>query len=363
MQEPSAPDVPAPDVIPQGVFGQDVSPRAEPAPPRIAVADQSGSAGRRRRAAAPGEDAPEEAGPQSTGSGAAPPENAGTVIGAVAEWFAAHRRDLPWRDPDAGAWAVLVSEFMLQQTPVARVLPVYQAWLERWPEPAALAAEPAGEAVRAWGRLGYPRRALRLHATAVAITQDHGGKVPQDYLTLRTLPGVGDYTAAAITSFAYGGRAVVLDTNVRRVLTRVFTGAALPGASVSAAERTLAQALLPEPAADAAGWAAGSMELGALICTARTPGCERCPVSEHCAWFLAGSPAYDGPARRAQGYEGTDRQVRGTLMAVLRAADEPVGRAELAQVWPDREQRDRALASLVQDGLAVELPNQRYRLP
>lgn len=323
VQEASGPDVPAADVAPQGVFGQDVS------------------------------------APAALGA----PENAAAVVGAVADWFAAHRRDLPWREPGAGAWAVLVSEFMLQQTPVARVLPVYRAWLERWPEPADLAEEPAGEAVRAWGRLGYPRRALRLHATATAITEDHGGKVPQDYATLRTLPGVGDYTAAAITSFAFGGRAVVLDTNVRRVLTRVFTGAALPGTSVSAAERVLAQSLLPEQDAAAAGWAAGSMELGALVCTARTPVCANCPLAEQCAWNLAGRPAHDGPARKAQGYEGTDRQVRGRLMAILRAAEEPVGRAVLAQAWPDREQRDRALASLVDDGLAVKLPNQRYQLP
>ena len=282
---------------------------------------------------------------------------------STAAWFGRNRRDLPWRAADAGAWAVLVSEFMLQQTPVARVLPVYEAWLERWPDPAALAAEQPGEAVRAWGRLGYPRRALRLHATAVAIAGEHGGKVPRDYATLRTLPGVGDYTAAAITSFAYGGRAVVLDTNVRRVLTRVFVGRAQPGTSVSAAERALATALLPETPAVAAGWAAGSMELGALVCTARTPTCEACPLAGLCAWNLAGRPAHDGPARRAQGYEGTDRQVRGKLMAILRAAEEPVGRAVLAGAWPDKEQRDRALDSLVADGLAVKLPNQRYQLP
>jgi A/G-specific adenine glycosylase len=293
----------------------------------------------------------------------AAPQAAAAVIDTVAEWFAAHRRDLPWRAADAGAWGVLVSEFMLQQTPVVRVLPVYEAWLKRWPDPGALAAEQPGEAVRAWGRLGYPRRALRLHAAAAAIVDQHGGEVPADYAILRTLPGVGDYTAAAITSFAYGRRAVVLDTNVRRVLTRVFTGIALPGTSVSAAERTLAAALLPETAEAAAGWAAGSMELGALVCTARTPNCAECPLIRLCAWYQAGRPAHAGPARRGQTYEGTDRQVRGRLLAVLRAAEEPVGRAGLAPVWPDREQRDRALASLVADGLAVKLPQERYQLP
>lgn len=365
MQEAPAPDATAPDDLPQGLVGADVSAR-----PGTAARKTGRPAARRPPSAAEAAGEAEPTNTANTGKAAARvpapaavPEHAQSVVATVADWFAAHRRDLPWRAADAGAWAVLVSEFMLQQTPVARVLPVYAAWLERWPTPSALAAEQSGEAVRAWGRLGYPRRALRLHATAVAITQDHGGKVPQDYATLRTLPGVGDYTAAAISSFAYGGRAVVLDTNVRRVLVRVFTGAAQPGTSVSAAERTLAEALLPELAADAAGWAAGSMELGALVCTARTPTCEACPLAEQCAWNLAGRPAHDGPARRAQGYEGTDRQVRGKLMAVLRDADEPVGRAVLAQVWPDREQRDRALSSLVDDGLAVMLPGQRYRLP
>jgi A/G-specific adenine glycosylase len=327
----------------QDASDQDVSPGSD------GGAAETGAA-----AAAPGAPGPALAGPAAAG-----PE----VVATVADWFARHRRDLPWRAADAGPWAVLVSEFMLQQTPVSRVLPVYAAWLERWPKPGDLAAEQPGEAVRAWGRLGYPRRALRLHASAVAIATEHGGKVPTDYTTLRTLPGVGDYTAAAITSFAYGGRAVVLDTNVRRVLTRVFTGAAQPGASVSAAERALAEVILPEAAAAAAGWAAGSMELGALVCTARTPDCGSCPLAKLCAWNLAGRPAHDGPARRVQGYEGTDRQVRGRLMAILRAADEPVGRALLAEAWPDREQRDRALASLVVDGLAVELPGKRYQLP
>lgn len=312
--------------------------------------------------------APDSTVPASAAAPGDTPENPAAqrhaeVVAAVADWFAGNRRDLPWRAADAGAWGVLVSEFMLQQTPVIRVLPVYEAWLKRWPDPASLAAEQSGEAVRAWGRLGYPRRALRLHATATAIVADHAGVVPADYDTLRTLPGVGDYTAAAITSFAFGRRAVVLDTNVRRVLARAFTGVAQPGNSVSAAERALAQSVLPAAAAESAGWAAGSMELGALVCTSRTPNCADCPLAKVCAWNLAGRPEHDGPARRGQTYEGTDRQVRGRLMAILREAEEPVGRASLATAWPDREQRDRALASLVADGLAVKLPQDRYQLP
>src|SRR5690349_22280131 len=133
----------------------------------------------------------------------------------------------------------MVSEFMLQQTPVSRVLPVHETWLARWPTPADLAAEPSGEAVRAWGRLGYPRRALRLHACAVAITAEHAGEVPDTYDALKALPGIGDYTAAAIASFAYGRRHAVLDTNVRRVLGRAVSGVQFPPTAVTRAERDL----------------------------------------------------------------------------------------------------------------------------
>jgi A/G-specific adenine glycosylase len=292
-----------------------------------------------------------------------PDESVGTVPRLVTTWFEAHHRDLPWRAPDAGAWAVTVSEFMLQQTPVSRVLPVYAAWLARWPSPAALAADEPGAAVRMWGRLGYPRRALRLHATACAIVRDHDGKVPAQYAALRALPGVGDYTAAAIASFAYGRRHVVLDTNVRRVLARVFTGAQFAADSVSAAERSLAESVLPADAAWAARWAAASMELGALVCTARNPQCERCPVANECAWDRAGQPVHEGPARRVQSYAGTDRQCRGRLLAVLRESPEPVGADELIAVWADAAQRDRSLTSLLTDGLAVAAGDGRYALP
>jgi A/G-specific adenine glycosylase len=274
----------------------------------------------------------------------------------VLEWYAGHARDLPWRSPGTSSWAVLVSEVMLQQTPVARVEPVYRAWLERWPTPAALAGEPAGEAVRAWGRLGYPRRALRLHAAATEVRARHGGELPTTYAGLRALPGVGDYTAAAVASFAHGARHAVLDTNVRRVLARAVGGTEQPAPTLTAAERARAEALVPDEPAVAARWAVAVMELGALVCTARTPRCGGCPVAARCAWRLAGAPAYDGPARRVQPFAGTDRQVRGRLMAVVRdrdPADGPVGAAELAAVWADDAQRDRALATLLADGLLV----------
>jgi len=275
-------------------------------------------------------------------------------------WFDASARELPWRG-GVPAWHVMVSELMLQQTPVARVLPVYLRWIERWPTPADLAATPVGEAVRAWGRLGYPRRALRLHAAAVAIVERHGGSVPSDHGELLGLPGVGSYTAAAIASFAYGQRHVVLDTNVRRVLARLMQGVASPSPSVTAAERRLAAAVMPEHAADR--WAAATMELGAVICRAAAPACDACPVRESCRWRQAGYPAHGGPRRRAQAWEGTDRQCRGRLLTVLREASDVVPKAQLDAVWPDALQRERCLDSLVADGLVEPLDDATYTLP
>lgn len=280
----------------------------------------------------------------------------------ILDWFELHRRALPWRD-DPGPWRVMVSEFMLQQTPVSRVLPVFETWLERWPTPADLAREPSGEAVRAWGRLGYPRRALRLHAAAVEITERHGGCVPETYEELIRLPGIGDYTAAAIASFAHARRAVVLDTNVRRVFARTVEGVQYPATAVTRAERDLATSLLPESDATAARWAAATMELGALVCTARSPRCEECPVADLCAWRAAGYPEHDGPARRGQAWDGTDRQCRGRLMAVVRDADHPVLTSALDAAWPDPAQRERCLDSLLDDGLLDLTEDGRFTLP
>lgn len=281
----------------------------------------------------------------------------------VIGWFEQHARDLPWRRPEAGAWGVMVSEFMLQQTPVSRVLPVYEQWLARWPRPADLAADAPGEAVRAWGRLGYPRRALRLHGAAQAITERHGGDVPSEHNQLLALPGIGEYTAAAVASFAYGQRHAVLDTNVRRVFARAATGIQYPPNATTAAERKLARALLPEEDERAARWAAATMELGALVCTAKNEDCSKCPISGQCAWLLAGKPAHQGPPRRGQTYAGTDRQVRGRLLAVLREAVAPVGQSALDAVWDEPVQRARALDGLVADGLVEPLAGGQYRLP
>lgn len=286
----------------------------------------------------------------------------------VLAWYLRSGRDLPWREPGCSAWGVLVSEVMLQQTPVVRVLPAWRAWLDRWPAPARLAADPPGDAIRMWDRLGYPRRALRLHAAATAIVERHAGEVPDDHAALLALPGIGGYTAAAVASFAFGQRHAVLDTNVRRVLARAVGGAQYPAPALTVTETERARQLVPDAAATAARWAVAVMELGALICTARSPHCTDCPVADLCRWRADGHPAYDGPARRGQSYAGTDRYVRGLILAVLRAAPGAVPRSAVVTGVPDELlrdplQRDRCLDALVADGLVEPLPRHRFRLP
>jgi A/G-specific adenine glycosylase len=281
----------------------------------------------------------------------------------VLAWYRRHARDLPWRSPAATPWSVLVSEIMLQQTPVARVLPAHRDWLARWPAPPALAADPPGEAIRQWGRLGYPRRALRLHETAGILTARHGGTVPADVGALLALPGIGRYTAAAVASFAFGQRHAVLDTNVRRVLARLVAGRPRPAGTPSAAERRLAESLLPAEPAVAARWSVAVMELGALVCTAASPRCTACPVSRDCAWLAAGRPTGPGAPRRAQRYDGTDRQCRGRLLGVLRESASPADHADFDAIWADQAQVDRALDGLIADGLVDPLPDGRYALP
>ena len=280
----------------------------------------------------------------------------------VLAWFDVHARDLPWRSPRCSAWGVLVSEIMLQQTPVVRVLPRWRAWLARWPAPADLAAADTADVLTAWDRLGYPRRALRLKEAAQAIVDRHDGQVPADPQALRALPGIGEYTAAAVASFAFGIPETVVDTNVRRVIARAVTGIGLPGASLTRAEMRLAQALMPARTDRANRWNAAVMELGALVCTARAPRCDHCPLRERCAWRAAGSPAAQTPARR-QAWAGTDRQVRGAIMAAVRA-DGSVVRGGLAAAVartgrlgshrPAPAQWDRALAGLLDDGLLTD---------
>jgi A/G-specific adenine glycosylase len=286
----------------------------------------------------------------------------------ILAWYDAHARELPWREPDCPAWPVLISEIMLQQTPVSRVLPVWREWVERWPTPADLAAAPAGEAIRHWGRLGYPRRALRLHEAAKAIVERHDGQVPDDHAELLALPGIGTDTAAAVASFAFGQRHAVVDTNVRRVFARTIEGTAQAAPALTVAESRLAARLLPEAPARAARWGVAVMELGALICTARAPRCSECPISRQCRWQLDGSPAHTGPVRRGQAWAGTDRQIRGAILAVLRASSAPVDTPALITEVPDSAlrdpfQRSRCLDGLVADGLVEPMTGERYRLP
>ena len=301
----------------------------------------------------------------------------------IQAWFQREARDLPWRG-DCSAWGILVSEIMLQQTPVVRVQPVWEQWLQAWPTPADFAAAPAAEVLRAWGRLGYPRRALRLHAAAQQIVTQHDGAVPDSYEELLALPGVGTYTAAAVAAFAFGRRTTVVDTNIRRVHARLVIGQALPAPSLTAAEMALAAELLPLQKDESVVWNAAVMELGALICTARRPKCDSCPVLGECAWIAAGQPE-PSYIPKGQPWAGTDRQVRGAVMAVLRAACTPVHAdllwnaaaaqshaGPMAQLAPElgklhelntnAPQLERALAGLVTDGLA-QLSEAGYELP
>lgn len=277
-------------------------------------------------------------------------------------WYRDAARDLPWRRPGFGAWGTLVSEFMLQQTPVTRVIPHLEAWLERWPTPADLAACPPSEAVTQWANLGYPRRALWLHRAAVEIRDRHDGVVPRDVDALLALTGIGDYTARAVAVFAYGDRHPVVDTNTRRVLARAVEGVAQPGPPHRRDLQRM-DAELPHDMIDAAIVNAAAMELGAIVCTARSPKCDLCPLAAQCAWRAAGYPASEDRRRRQAKYEGSDRQARGAVLKVLReAAPSSVPLFAVLPDWSDTAQRDRAIDSLIADGLA-EAVDDVLRLP
>ncbi|TQJ32539.1 A/G-specific adenine glycosylase [Microbacterium sp. SLBN-146] len=277
-------------------------------------------------------------------------------------WYRDNARDLPWRREGFGAWGTLVSEFMLQQTPVNRVVPHLEAWLTRWPTPASLAAEPPAEAVRQWANLGYPRRALWLHRAATEIRDRHGDTVPDDVDELLTLTGIGDYTARAVAVFAYGLRHPVVDTNTRRVLARAVDGRSQPGPP-SKADLTAMEAILPASTTDAAIVNAAAMELGAVVCTARSPRCEACPISDRCAWRTAGYPDTGDSRRRQATYEGSDRQARGAVLKALRdAGSQGIPIEDVIASWADAAQRDRAIDSLIADGLA-EAVDDHLHLP
>ena len=261
----------------------------------------------------------------------------------VQRWYALNARDLPWRREGTTPWGVLVCEVMAQQTQVERVAPKWQAWMKRWPTPAALADAPRGDVLRAWSGLGYPRRALRLVESAERITSHFAGVVPCTYAELITLPGVGAYTANAVLSFAFGQRAPMLDTNVRRVLARAF-GARTPD-EIDAVW----------PKRDAASWGAAIMELGALVCTARNPECELCPLRSACRWLAAGKPE-EPQTKKHSAFHGSHRQRRGAIMRALH--DGSRTKSQLLDVADER-----ALQSLLDDGLVVEVGRSRYSLP
>jgi A/G-specific adenine glycosylase len=275
----------------------------------------------------------------------------------VLVWYKKNKRDLPWRNTDA--WGVLVSEIMLQQTPVARVLPVYNEWMKRWPTPADLAAATPAQVITAWGRLGYPRRALRLHECAKVISTRHKGRIPETQSELRELPGIGDYTSAAIIAFAFEGRSLVLDINIRRVFARVIDGVEVPTAAPTKSEREKREELIPSK--NPHMWAAATMELGALICTAKNPKCGQCPLADQCIWRSLDYPLSDQP-KRTQSWHGTDRQCRGVIVQALRE-NPALSKKEIMQLWDVPSQVEKALLTLLDDGLLVEQKGQRFSLP
>lgn len=275
----------------------------------------------------------------------------------ITNWFKKNKRDLPWRKTDA--WGVLVSEFMLQQTPVNRVLPVYEAWMKRWPTAASLSKATPAEVITAWGRLGYPRRALRLHECAKEITHNLKGKIPESQAELRALPGIGEYTAAAITAFAFEKRSLVLDINIRRLFARLFDGVETPTQAATKVEKSRYEELIPKKVPHL--WAAATMELGAVICTSQSPKCGICPVAHVCTWRSLDYPKSDVVKRR-QSWHGTDRQCRGTIVQALRE-NEVLTKSQITQLWDVPSQLEKALLTLLDDGLIESRGKNKFSLP
>lgn len=343
----------------------------------------------------------------------------------LAVWWDENARDLPWRFGRTSPWGVLVSEVMSQQTQMSRVVPYWLAWMEMWPSAQTLAKAGAAEVITAWGRLGYPRRALRLQECARQVSEQYGGSLPDDYNKLLNLPGIGDYTASAVLSFAFNRRIVVLDTNIRRVLTRVFLGTESFGGAATEVDRGLAESVLPfdpdecnegsgakasalastvtgsrlaegdrtsvsavsvvsavpavndQEATDvhangiyrrtkpSAVWNQSVMELGALVCTAKSPVCKVCPIADSCAFLDAGLPNLgERRTRPRQHFKGTNRQVRGKVLEALRLlGGGRLSRKDVEALWPDLVQLDVCIASLDEDGLIVIYQDGSLSLP
>lgn len=274
-------------------------------------------------------------------------------------WYSADGRDLPWRrttDP----YAVLVSEIMLQQTQVARVLPRFEAWLERWPTAEALASASTAEVLAAWSGLGYNSRALRLQQAAAAVAT---GGWPQDEAGLRELPGIGPYTAAAVAAFAFGQVAAAVDTNQERVINR------WDGKHERTPAELRARALTLVPADAPAEWNHALMDLGATICTARRAACEACPMAATCGSAGIVDPDLEralrpGGATKAIPFEETARFVRGRIVATL-AEHGPMREPDLVGALPAQLTEDRvrgALGTLQRDGLIERWPG-GWQLP
>ena len=287
------------------------------------------------------------------------PSVASSVVAAAIDWFGEHGRDLPWRHT-RDAWAVLVSEVMLQQLRVARTLPFYQRMITRFPTPASMAGASLGQVLDVWGDLGRYRAAAALHRTAGIIVSGHGGVVPRDVAELARLPGIGPYTAGAVACFAYEEPVAFLDTNARRVLHRVFVGVDVPDTTARPAQlRNLASRLVPHERAWA--WNQALIEIGALRCRARSVECQACPVGEWCVArssigeALSAAPKRVAPRTR---YAGTNRQFRGQVLRVLRESvdavvsiDDVGRRVRPTYAAADRPWIDSVVTSLERDGL------------
>ena len=277
-------------------------------------------------------------------------------------WYREHgRHDLPWRltrDP----YAVLLSEVMLQQTQVARVLPYYEAWMERWPTVAALAGASAGDTIREWGGLGYNRRAVFLHRTASTVMADNG-RIPKNIDQLVRLPGIGPYTARAVACFAFGTRTTVADTNIARVMSRALLGLATPKGAPSIERERAARELLP--LRNARDHNLALMDLGATVCTARAPGCNVCPLVTLCAWRAAGYPVVQSEAASgAVPFEHSARFGRGRIVENLRA-QRSASTSDLARGLPEAHAArvDEYLEALERDGVIEHSGDDEWRLP
>lgn len=312
-------------------------------------------------------------------------------------WWDENARDLPWRFGRTTPWGILISEVMSQQTQMSRVVQYWTNWMDVWPDAASLAKASTAEVITAWGRLGYPRRALRLQECAKVVAEQYHNELPHTYDELVALPGIGDYTASAVMSFAFGERIAVLDTNVRRVLWRTFKGEESFGGATKTEERKLANAVLPQSPKESVIWNEALIELGALICTAKNPKIDEDPWASHSRFYAAGCPHMgEKRTRPRQSFKGTNRQVRGIVLNALRAlADSSpkealpdgidgagsqsqhessqsqsqrsnkdiLSRPEVEKLWPDHIQLDACIASLDEDGLIEIEADGSLRLP